>query len=249
MLQTEERVEEGIKEREDVVAIVPAYNAQATIGAVVGGLAECWGKAAANEAIIVVDDGSTDETSVVASERGAQVVRHGRNRGKGAALRTGLLVAQARGFRVAVTLDADGQHAAEQAWMLARAPVGKDALVLGVRDLANARAPRANQVSNGISNFFLSKFAGMELQDTQCGLRRYPIQTTLGLGASSNGFAYEAEVLLLARFAGVPIEQVAIDVCYDAARTSHFDVVRDPARIITRVLWTIARGRVTRVTR
>lgn len=226
---------------DNVALIIPAYNAQPTIQRVVRDVFACWPSVEKSGFVIVVDDGSKDDTAMQARDAGAQVVSHTANRGKGAALRTGFLIAKNQGFSMAVTLDADAQHPASQALKLAQLDADEQALVLGIRDLKTAGAPKANQTSNRISNFFLSRFASMPLQDTQCGLRRYPIAKTLELQGKSDGFAYEAEIVLLAKFAKVPIVQVPIDVRYEPTRTSHFNAVKDPARIIGRVLWTLAR--------
>jgi glycosyltransferase involved in cell wall biosynthesis len=225
-----------------VVAIVPAYQAAASVGSVVSELVRLWPASAGPAAVIVVDDGSNDETATRADAAGAMVVRHRRNRGKGAALRTGLVRALDLGAEAAVTVDADGQHPAAEALRLAVHDVPATTLVLAVRDLASAGAPRSSQFSNRISNVFLSRFSGAELRDTQCGLRRYPVVGTLELGASSDGFAYEAEVVLRAARAGWSIEQVPVRVFYPPPeeRVSHFHVVRDPARIIGTVLRTLA---------
>ncbi len=224
------------------VAIVPAYQAADSVGSVVSDLVRLWPTSAGTPAVIVVDDGSSDETAARAGAAGAIVVRHRHNRGKGAALRTGLVRARELGAEAAVTVDADGQHPAEEAVRLAEHDAPATALVLAVRDLASAGAPRPSQLSNRISNFFLSRFAGAELRDTQCGLRRYPVQGTLDLGASSDGYAYEAEVVLRAARAGWSIEQIPVRVFYPPPeeRVSHFHVVRDPARIIGTVLRTLA---------
>src|SRR5262245_16423835 len=173
-------------------AIVPAYEAERTVAAVVHDLlALGW-------EVLVVDDGSTDGTAKEAAAAGARVVAHPHNRGKGAALRTGMALARSEGFDVAVTVDADGQHPASEAAALIRADRDPHALVLGVRDLAAAGAPRANRISNKISNFFLSLFAWRRLADTQCGLRRYPLCSTLALDARAEGYAFEAEIILRA---------------------------------------------------
>ncbi|MCU0689875.1 MAG: glycosyltransferase family 2 protein [Polyangiaceae bacterium] len=214
------------------------------MGPIVRALVDCWPDAHRRGAIVVVDDGSRDDTVRAARDAGALVVCHGSNRGKGAALRTGLRVAHRLGFRAAVTLDADGQHAPEDAARLAGMTVDGRALVLGVRDLAAEGAPWANRFSNGISNVFLSAFTARALADTQCGLRRYPVDATLALEGRANGYAYEAEVLLLAARAGLPIVQVPVRALYGGAeRFTHFDPVRDPARIVARVLLTLARPR------
>jgi glycosyltransferase involved in cell wall biosynthesis len=191
--------------------------------------------------VFVVDDGSDDATADAATTAGAQVLRHDRNRGKGAALRTGLRQAGAAGYDAAVTVDADGQHPPAEALRL-RSCGDPRALVIGVRDMAAARAPIANRLSNRFSNLAVSGYAGHPLRDTQCGLRRYPIATTLGLGVVDDGYAFEAEVLIRAVAARVPIVQLPIRVIYppEEQRITHFHSVRDPARIVRRVLLTSA---------
>jgi glycosyltransferase involved in cell wall biosynthesis len=219
-------------------AIVPAYDAERTVGAVVRELSAVW---PTPDAVIVIDDGSRDHTAEVAREAGARVVAHAANRGKGAALRTGMAAALGAGFDAAVTVDADGQHPAEEARGLLDAGE-PGALVLGLRDLVEAGAPRANQISNRISNFFLSVFSGRRLADTQCGLRRYPLPLALELGAGAQGYAFEAEIILRAIAAGVPLVEVPVRVVYppERERATHFDSVRDPMRIVAHVVKTLA---------
>ncbi|MCC6556669.1 MAG: glycosyltransferase [Polyangiaceae bacterium] len=220
-------------------AVIPAYDAERSVGDVVRGASLLWPE---QGAVIVVDDGSRDHTEEVARAAGATVLRHPSNRGKGAALRTGLEHALRGGFDVAVTIDADGQHPPEEGRRLLEADPDAGALVLGVRDLEGAGAPRANQVSNRISNFFLSAFAGRPLADTQCGMRRYPIARALALGPRDDGYAFEAEIILRAVAGGVRIVEAPVRVIYppEGQRVTHFDSVRDPARIIARVLKTLA---------
>ncbi len=196
-------------------------------------------------AIFVVDDGSTDRTAELARRAGAPVLRHPVNLGKGAALRTGMNEAHRCGFDVAVTVDADGQHPPAEALRLHRSNGDPAALLIGVRDLVTAGAPRANQLSNQFSNLVLSAFTGRRLLDTQCGLRRYPLRSTLALGGRAQGYGYEAEILIRATAAGVPLVQTPIEVIYppEHERISHFDSVRDPTRIVFRVLATVAATR------
>ncbi|WP_438015648.1 glycosyltransferase family 2 protein [Sorangium sp. So ce315] len=222
-----------------ICAIIPAYQAERNVGDVAREALRIDGLAGA---VFVVDDGSTDRTAERARAAGATVLSHPENLGKGAALRTGMEVALASGFDVAVTIDADGQHPPEEARRLIEADADPEALVLGIRDLVAAGAPRANQISNRISNFFLSLFVGRPFADTQCGLRRYPLRRTLSLDGRDEGYAFEAEILLRAVAAGVRIVEAPIRVIYppEDERLTHFDSVRDPARIVRRVVATLA---------
>lgn len=214
--------------------LVPAFQAERTLGKVLVDLrAELPALA---ESILVIDDGSSDGTAAVAREAGVTVVRHTENRGKGAALLTGLREASARGYGKALTVDADGQHPASAARELLEATTDDGALVLGVRGLAAAGAPRKNQLSNRISNFFISHFAGKALRDTQCGLRLYPVAKTLALAARGRGYDFEAEILLRAVWANVPIVEVDVEVLYPDDRVTHFHAVRDPWRIVRTVV-------------
>ncbi len=215
-------------------AIIPAYQAEATLAGVVANLREALPELAGR--IFVVDDGSTDDTAGVALATGCQLLSHPKNKGKGAALLTGFSAAQTVGYEVAMTVDADGQHPASEARRVLLASGRPDAFVLGTRDLARAGAPRKNRLSNQVSNFFLSHFAERNLRDTQCGLRRYPIRATLQLAARGRGYDFEAEVLLRAIWAGHEVVEQPIDVVYPADRVTHFHVVRDPWRIVRAVV-------------
>ena len=210
--------------------VIPAYDAEATIGAVIDAVRE----AMPDLPLYVVDDGSRDGTATIAKDRRCTVLAHERNRGKGAALRTAFAAARDDGHDVALTIDADGQHPAGEARRVLEASNDAEALVLGVRALERDGAPKKNVFSNGISNYFLSRFAGRPLRDTQCGLRRYPLARTLDLAARAHGTGYEleAELLLRAVWAGVPIVEVPVTVLYPEDRTTHFRISRDPWRII-----------------
>jgi glycosyltransferase involved in cell wall biosynthesis len=229
-----------------VIAVVPALQAEKTVGSVVRGLLSVLPDRKGPR-VVVVDDGSTDRTASEAEHAGATLLRHPENLGKGAALRSGMAFARDAGASAVVTVDADGQHPPEEAARVALHPAPREALVLGVRDLRRDGAPWPNRFSNGFSNVFLSWFGGVPLSDSQCGLRRYPVPETLALGARSNGYAFEAETLLRAARLGWRIDQLPVRVIYPPAseRVSHFHAVRDPARIVFRVLettWDIPRS-------
>jgi glycosyltransferase involved in cell wall biosynthesis len=223
-------------------AIVPAFDASATLASVVAGL-----RGVLAVPVIVVDDGSRDATELVARDSGAIVVRHSENRGKGAALRTGLGEAARRGMTIAVAVDADGQHPAESSLAVLRGSNDPRALVLGVRDLLRDGAPASNQFGNKVSNFFLSTFSGQQLRDTACGLRRYPVAETLALGARADRYEFEAEVLLRAIAAGVVIVEVPVAAVYPPpGGQTHRRSIADPMRIVAVVARTAAELRFRR---
>jgi len=218
--------------------LIPALNAADTVGHVVRGLRDQIGD---RVPIFVVDDGSTDATGEVAEKAGARVLRHPANQGKGAAIRTGLVAARDHGCDVAVTVDADGQHPAEYAARLLDPGYGADALVLGTRDLARSGAPRGNLVGNYASNFFVSVFTWRRFRDTQCGLRRYPINKTLSVRTRDQRFGFEAEVIFAAMRAAIPVIEAPVVVVYPPRNkhTTHYRAFKDTVHIVLRITGTI----------
>jgi glycosyltransferase involved in cell wall biosynthesis len=198
--------------------------------------------------IIVVDDGSTDDTwPRLSAIEGITIKRHDRNRGKGAALVTGMRTAAQMSMRWAITLDADGQHrAADAARLQAAIPKGQRPIVLGRRQLM-AGAPWTSRAGREFSNFWVWVAGTPWLHDTQSGFRIYPLPETLGLAVRARRYQYEIEVLAKAAWAGIPIVEAPIDVIYQTgtARISHFkpglDFLRNTAtfyRLITRRVFT-----------
>jgi glycosyltransferase involved in cell wall biosynthesis len=222
--------------------VVPAYQAEHSIGALVRELVAgaARGGSWTEPSVLVVDDGSRDQTADRAREAGAEVLQHAENRGKGRALLTGFARAFEKGARAVVSVDADGQHPPEEALRVACDASPLEALVLAVRDLSREGAPPQNRFSNGFSNVWMSWFTRRPLRDTQCGLRRYPLPETLELGLKGVRFELESEVILRAVRAGIPIVEIPARVLYPEQRTSHFDSLRDPARIVARLLHTAA---------
>jgi glycosyltransferase involved in cell wall biosynthesis len=222
--------------------IIPTYNHGSRVLAVIADARRL------GLPIIVVDDGSTDDTwSKLTTCNGVQALRHKRNRGKGAALLTGMRAAAARSARWAVTLDADGQHRAHDATnLLAAIPDGQRPIVIGRRRVM-AEAPWTSRAGREFSNFWVWVAGAPWLHDTQSGLRIYPLPETLTLGVRARRYQYEIEVLAKAAWAGASILEVPVEVIYQrgAARISHFkpglDFLRNTAtfyHLITRRVFT-----------
>lgn len=238
-----------------LVAVIPAYNEARAIGDVLARAA------ALGHRIIVIDDGSTDQTLAEVARHRVRVLRHAANRGKGAALLTGFRAALAAGAPHIVTLDADGQHRPEDiALLVAAAARAPGAIVTGSRRADGANAPRARYWANRVADFCISWAAGQPIEDTQSGFRLYPAAVLTPLLArlgKSRGFALESELLMEAGRADVPIVPVAIPALYAGVvqRASHFRPARDIPRIAgvvagkllgrclhPRGLWRVLRG-------
>jgi glycosyltransferase involved in cell wall biosynthesis len=224
-----------------LAALVPAYDCARTIAAVVRDVAELC------PAVLVIDDGSSDDTATIAREAGARVIRHEANRGKGAALRSGLLALLADGFTHAFTVDGDGQHlAAEMPRLIDESRSDPAAIVLGERRIAPEQevAP-IKRFGNDFANWWVSLAAGRTLNDTQTGFRIYPIQATLDLAPQAERYQFESEVLILAARRGIDIRSCQVAVYYPPPdeRISHYDPWADTCRIIVTVVSFLVRLR------
>ena len=205
-------------------AVIPCFNEGATIAALVMALRRYL------PLVVIVDDGSTDDTAVAAANAGAMVIRHRRNLGKGAALRTGLSRTRKRGFEWVVTLDGDGQHVpADLPAFLQCAEQTGALLVVGNR-MHNARAiPWVRRQVNRWMSRQLSRLAGRALPDTQCGFRLIHLGTWAKLSLNTEHFEVESEMLMsfLAaehRVGFVPIEVIG------RSRHSHILPLADSVR-------------------
>lgn len=215
------------------VAVIPAYNEAKTIAGIVGRTARVI------ERVIVVDDGSTDETKDLVEALGIKVLCHNRNRGKGESLLTGIGAASEMGCEFVVTLDADGQHAPEYiSKLMERA--GPRTIVVGSRLTDPQLIPKARYWANQTANFFISWAARHWIQDTQSGFRVYPLalfdRVRLRRNRSS-GFVMESEVLIEACRAGYRVASVPIPALYETVlqRPSYFRSVRDITAIVIMV--------------
>jgi glycosyltransferase involved in cell wall biosynthesis len=180
--------------------------------------------------VVVVDDGSTDGTAHLAKDAGAVVVRHERNLGKGAALKTGLSRALERGCEWAVTLDGDGQHSPEDLPALLRC-AGKTgaALVVGSRMDEAEKIPWLRRRVNRWMSRQLSRRAGRHLPDTQSGYRLVHLRTWAALSLTAKHFEVESEMLMAFLAARRRVEFVPIRVVR-GSRSSHIHPVADSLR-------------------
>ena len=207
--------------------IVPVFNNVSTVGDVVQAALQH------STTVLVCDDGSTDGSGAAAEAAGAVVLRHARNEGKGVALRTLLAEAHRRGFRHAISMDADGQHLPSDLPMMASALIDEPgSLVLGARNLVAAGAPPSSEFGRRSSNWWIWFETGLRLPDTQSGFRGYPVPEVIELGARHRRYAFETDVILRAAWAGIPIRSRPITVVYPTNRTSHFRLVIDNVRIV-----------------
>lgn len=196
-----------------VVALIPGYQEGPRIARVVEG-------AARHLPVVVVDDGSTDDTASRAERAGATVIRQVPNQGKGAALRTGFRYAIEHGAEAVVTLDADGQHDPDEitGFLAAYRSSGPE-LIVGRRDFA--AMPPIRRLSNTVGGVVFSGAVGRRIPDNQSGYRLVGrrLMTAL-LDSREDGFAFEVEMIARAIALDLPIAWVPIRTIY-AGEPSH----------------------------
>lgn len=223
-----------MSERLQSVALIPAFDAESTLGPVV--------KAAqASLPVVVVDDGSTDRTGEVAAKLGATVLRHPENRGKGAALKTGFSWALENGLDGVVTLDADGQHLASEIprFLAARLETGAD-LIIGSRRHLFEGMLRRRRLANSFSAWGITWASGVPVDDSQSGFRFYSTRLMREVTLRSTGFDLESEVIVAAARRGLKIATIPIDLGFvDGLSTSHYRPLADSVRIA----WTVFKTR------
>ena len=208
--------------------IIPVYNCESTVGRVIRGVKPYC------DDIIVVDDGSRDDTAAALEKFGSEVtvVTHPKNRGKGAALKSGFKKAKALGFAYAVTIDGDGQHNPEDIATLVQQSIAfPDDIIMGVRKKSH-RQKASSRFANGFANFWFTLYTQYYLHDTQSGYRLYPLRR-LPLWAMTSRYEAELALLVISAWRWVRFEEVRVGVHYPhrSEQRSHFKPLRDFGRI------------------
>jgi len=199
----------------NICALIPAYCEAAAVGRVVEVIRGL------SLPVLVVDDGSTDDTAHVAERAGARVVRHERNRGKGAALQTGFRTLIADGhWTGVVTLDADGQHdPAEIPKFVAAFRRTAIPVLIGNRLWDPVGMPRIRWWTNRYMSWLLSREMGQYIPDTQCGFRFFRADLLPHVEIRATRFAAESEILLHLAARGVRMDSVRIRSIYGRERS------------------------------
>lgn len=211
-------------EQPSLSIIIPAKNEAAVIGDVVASVRGVY----ADAEILIVDDGSTDDTAAFAARAGAKVVSHPVSLGNGAAIKTG---ARAANGKILIMMDGDGQHKVEDIpSLLAKLDEGYD-MVIGARD-SGSHAGVGRLAANGLYNVFASMISGHRIPDLTSGFRA--VRAALFkrfLYLLPNGFSYPTTITMAFLRSGYPVTFVQIKA-EKRTGTSHIRPIRDGLRFL-----------------
>lgn len=210
--------------------LIPAYEPDGKLINLINELMEY------DKKVIVVNDGSNSKYDSIfqsVSNKGATVINHEFNRGKGAALKTGIEWCYNNGYEGVVTADSDGQHAVKDIVNICKkVEEDNDKLILGVRKIKNM--PAKSKFGNTLTRFLFKVLYGVDISDTQTGLRGIPLKNRKDglLNLSGNRYEYEMNMLIYAQRLDYTIEEIDIDtIYYDQNEGSHFNPIKDGIKI------------------
>lgn len=204
--------------------VIPAYNEEATICDIVKRALE------QSDKVIVVDDGSADKTINELNGLPVTLIKHETNKGKAASLWDGFTAAMEMGVDTIITIDGDGQHAAEDIpLLLSKAKDFPKDIIIGARLADKSAIPAKRYYANKFANFWIAWAAAYPIRDSQSGFRLYPATLFKDLKISTkHGFVFESEILIKAAQKNIYSHPVKIPAVYKKnARPSHFRGVAD----------------------
>ncbi len=217
-------------EKPNILILIPAYNEADRLGPVV--------EAAMQQLpVLVVDDGSTDDTAALARSTGAEVLGQVPNQGKGAALRAGFRWAMDRDYDAVITLDADGQHDVDEITLFLEAFAARqDDLIIGARDFS--QMPFTRRMANTMGTWLFSWALGQRVEDNQSGYRlisRRLMEYVLLI--EEEGFEFEVEMIVDCVRGGYRMGWVGIRTIY-AGETSHIQPWKHTVKFLKLVMRT-----------
>jgi glycosyltransferase involved in cell wall biosynthesis len=222
------------KPRPLVVAAIPAFNEERTIAKLVLETQKFV------DVVLVCDDGSEDLTAEIAEKMGADVIRHEKNLGYGAAIKTLFMMARELNADVLVTLDGDGQHDPGEIPQLVEPVLEKKAdIILGSRFLGSKKNGVPRYRSWGIK--LISKLTGAALNhnfnDAQCGFRVYGRKALNGLNLIENGMGSSVEILMKAKKQGLTVAEIPTKCQYkELERTSTQNPLEHGASVLMSII-------------
>jgi glycosyltransferase involved in cell wall biosynthesis len=222
-----------------VLLVIPTYNNRNTLRCVVeDGLKT-------GLTILVVNDGSTDGGPNTIDDLRVERLNLPKNKGKGVAIQAAAKWAQENNFSHIITMDADGQHSANDIpKFVEKIKENPLSIVLGARDFASTNTPESSKFGCKFSNFWVRVSTGISVSDSQSGFRAYPVDAILRIRCFSRRYNYEVEILVKGIWSGLEVQSVNIAVDYNSniIEASHFRPFVDNARISLTYTYLVTRN-------
>ena len=207
--------------------VIPAFNEQGTLGVILDELKE------KSELILVVDDGSTDNTSSVARQRGVRLIRNEQNYGKGVSLKKGIkYLLDNEEFDYILTMDADRQHAPAEIDKFLEQAKQSQYFVVGNRMANPEGMPMVRILTNKFMSWLISKIMQQRIPDTQCGFRLIKREVLENISIETDNYQIESEILIKAARGGFSIKSIPVKSIYFQGAKSKINPVLDTFRFI-----------------
>lgn len=207
-----------------VCVLLPAYNEEKEIGKIINQIR------ADDLDIIVVDDGSTDNTVNVAQQAQARVISHPQNQGKGQSLRTGFKFILDNNYDAVIIMDADGQHLVQEIRSFIDYAMNSDAgIIIGNRMGHPQNMPLLRRLTNKFTSMLVSRIAKVEIPDSQCGFRLIRATVLKKLNLSTVKYDTESEILIQTAKNNFKIESIPVKSIYNNHKSRInpiFDTIR-----------------------
>ena len=213
------------------LVIIPAYNAASTISELIKKILKYIDKCD----VVVVNDGSRDQTSRLIQESGVMVLQHPENRGKGEALKTGFEYALRKNYHAVITIDADLQHNPRSIPDFIRKSDKATGIIIGTRKRNLKNMPPARWLSNQLTSVMISVLTGQSVRDSQSGYRWISVQVLKRVKLKSKRYDLEPELLIKAGRIGFRIDEIPIDTIYTGGK-SFINPLVDTGRFI-KLIW------------
>jgi len=200
--------------------IIPTYNESRVIAELTREIRQ------QNLEVVVVDDGSCDNTAQIAADNGAIVLRNPNNEGKGASLIKGFHYALSKDFDAVITMDGDGQHEpADILYFMRLAQYSNSAILVGNRMTKTKNMPLLRLLTNKLMSWFISFVARQKVPDTQCGFRLIKKDLLEKLNLRTSKYEVESEIIIKASRLGFKIESVPIKTIYSLEKSQIHPII------------------------
>jgi glycosyltransferase involved in cell wall biosynthesis len=219
--------------KELFLTVIPAYNEEKSLGRLLLNLS----KFVSLKNVLVVDDGSDDNTAVIAEKAGSRILRQKTNQGKGLALKAGFDFAVTNGYEAVITMDADGQHDPKEiSKFLSYYEKYNNDFIIGTRKYNPSEMPAIRLQVNKVTSFIASLLSGIRIHDSQSGYRLIRKNIIKKIELKTNRFQMETEIIVKAARAGFSIGEVPIKTIYLSQFKSHINPFTDTIRFIKLIL-------------